>query len=110
MMGEGRKIAVYGTSIANIPVKQRYWKLRRDGIRQRYWKKTTKTKRVEQKGRFEFTGKGRDLLKAVRKAVHLAPKGYVTVSAKQFLEHPERYGWEGEWIDREIESARIESE
>ena len=29
---------------------------------------------------------------------------FVDVSAEKFVEHPERYGSEGEWIDREVES------
>lgn len=31
-----KKIAVYGSYKAKVPVWQRYWKLRKDGIRQRY--------------------------------------------------------------------------
>ena len=42
--------------------------------------------------------------KAVVKAHQVMPKGYVDVSAEKFIEHPERYGLEGEWLDREIES------
>ena len=56
------------------------------------------------KGRYEFYGKGRDLYKAVVKAHQLMPKGFVDVSAKEFLEHPESYGFEGSWIDKEVES------
>jgi hypothetical protein len=32
------------------------------------------------------------------------PKGFVDVSVKAFLEDPEQYGIEGEWIEREVES------
>ncbi len=32
------------------------------------------------------------------------PKGYVKVSAAEFVENPEEYGYVGEWIDREVES------
>jgi len=55
-------------------------------------------------GRYEFHGRGRDLFKAVRKAHRVMPRGYVDVSAEKFLEHPERYGDEGSWIEREVVS------
>lgn len=99
-----KKIAVYGSFKAKAPLKQRYWIRRSDGIRQRYWKRTTRTKTVEMKGRYEFHGKGKDLYNAVRKAHDLMPKGFINVSAEKFLKNPERYGSEGSWIDREIES------
>jgi hypothetical protein len=77
--------------------------MRKDGIKQRYWKKTKRTKTIEQSGRYEFYGKGRELYKATVKAHKFMPKGFVHVSAKQFLENPEKYGLEGEWIEKEIE-------
>ena len=99
-----KKIAVYGAYQARVPVKQRFWKTRIDGIRQRYWKRTSRKKTVEMKGRYEFHGKGKTLYEAVIKAHRVVPKGFVNVSAEKFLKHPEKYGFEGEWIDREIES------
>ena len=99
-----KKIAIYGSFRARVPFKRRVWKTRKDGIRQRYWKKTKGTKTVEAKGRFEFHGKGRNLYKAVVKAHEIMPKGFVDVSAEEFLKHPEVYGFKGEWIDREVES------
>lgn len=99
-----KKIAVYGSYEAKVPSKQRYWIRRRDGIRQRYWKRTRREKLVESKGRYEFHGKGRDLYKAVIQALRIVPKGFVDVSAEEFLKHPEKYGFEGSWIDREVES------
>lgn len=99
-----KKIAVYGSYKVKVPVKQRYWKKRKDGIRQRYWIKTKRMKTVEMSGRYEFYGKGKDLYKAVVKAHQFMPKGFVDVSAEKFLKYPERYGSEGEWIEREIES------
>ena len=99
-----KKIAVYGSFKVKAPLKQRYWIKRSDGIRQRYWKRTTRTKIVESKGRYEFSGKGKDLYNAVIKAHKIMPKGFVDVSAEEFLKHPEKYSFEGEWIDREIES------
>ncbi len=98
------KIAVYGTYQARVPFKRRVWKTRKDGIRQRCWKKTKGTKTVEAKGRYEFHGKRKDLYKAVIEAQHIMPKGFVDVSAEEFLKHPEDYGYEGSWIDREVES------
>ena len=100
-----KKIAVYGTYEAKVPVKQRYWIKRKDGVKQRYWKKTKRMKKAEFKGRYEFTGKGKDLYKAVAKAHKIMPRGYIDVPAEKFLEKPEEYGIEGEWIDRELESA-----
>lgn len=99
-----KKIAVYGSYEARVPSKQRYWIKRRDGIRQRYWKLTGRKKTVEMKGRYEFYGKGKDLYKAVVKAHQLMPKGFVDVSAEEFLRQPEKYGFEGEWTEKEIES------
>jgi len=98
------KIAVYGTYEARIPVKQRFWKRRIDGIKQRYWKNTTRTKRSEMTGRYEFYGKGKDLYKAVIQAHRVMPKGYVDVPAEKFLKHPEKYGVEGSWIEKDVES------
>jgi len=99
-----KKIAVYGSYEAKVPVKQRYWKRRRDGIKQRYWKKTKRTKKVEQSGRYEFTGKGKELYKAVVKAHRIMPKGFIDVPAEKFLKKPVQYGYEGKWIEREVES------
>jgi predicted cupin superfamily sugar epimerase len=99
-----KKIAVYGSYLAKVPVRQRYWKKRKDGVRQRYWKQTKRKKTVEAKGRYEFHGTGKDLYKAVVKAHRIVPKGFVTVSAEKFVEHPEEYGLVGEWIEKEIES------
>ena len=78
--------------------------MRADGVRQRYWKQTKRKKTVEASGRYEFSGKGKDLYKAVVKALKIVPKGLVTLSAEKFVEQPEQYGCLGEWIDREIES------
>lgn len=99
-----KKIAVYGSYEAKIPSKQRYWIKRKDGIRQRYWKLTGRKKIVEMKGRYEFHGKGGDLYKAVVKAHSIVPKGYVDISAEEFLRNPEKYGSEGIWIEKDIES------
>ena len=99
-----KKIAVYGSYETKEPVRQRYWKRRKDGIKQRYWKKTTRMKKVVKAGRYEFHGSGKDLFRAVAEAQKTMPKGYVDVSAKEFLEHPEKYGVEGTWTEESIES------
>jgi hypothetical protein len=99
-----KKIAVYGSFKAKAPVKKRYWIKRKDGIRQRYLKRTKLRKTVEMKGRYEFHGKGRDLYQAVVKAHTLVPKGFVDVSAEEFLKHSEKYGIEGSWIAKDVVS------
>jgi hypothetical protein len=99
-----KKLAVYGSYETKVPVRQRYWKRRKDGVKQRYWKTTTRRKTVTMKGRYEFYGTGRDLRKAVGKAYHQPPKGYIDVPAENFLLDPERYSSEGSWVDRDVES------
>lgn len=99
-----KKIAVYGSFEAKVLVRQRFWHRRVDGVRQRYWHKTKRMKKVALSGRYEFYGKGKDLYKAVVKAHRIMPKGFVHVSAEKFLEHPDRYGFIGEWVEREVES------
>jgi len=32
------------------------------------------------------------------------PKGFVDVSAEKFLKSPEEYGYEGSWVELEVES------
>ncbi len=57
--------------------------------------------------RFEFSGSRRDLYRALRMAHRVVPSNrqrFVTVSARQFLRSPYRYGVEGVWVDKEIES------
>ena len=100
-----KKIAMYGHYLAKVPVKQRYWKRRIDGIKQRYWKITKRMKKVLMSGRYEFYGKGKDLYKAILKALRIMPKGFVDVSAEMFLRDPMKYGYEGKWLDREIVSG-----
>ena len=99
-----KKIAIYGVYATNVPVKQRFWKRRIDGIRQRYWKNTTRTKKAEMRGRYEFYGKGKDLFKAVRTAHKVMPKGYIDTSAEKFLKNPEKYGVKGSWIKKDVSS------
>jgi hypothetical protein len=99
-----RRIAVYGSYEAKVPLRQRFWKKRRDGIRQRYWKTTKRFKTRIVKGRYEFYGQGNELYQAVFKAIHIVPKGFIEVSAQDILKNPYKYGFEGKWIDRKVES------
>jgi hypothetical protein len=104
-----KKIAIYGRYKAKVPVKQRYWKKRIDGVRQRYWKKTKRMRKATIRGRYELHGTGRTLYKAIAliRTRQLVPKAYrrfVDVSATKFLEHPEEYSDEGSWIESEVES------
>lgn len=101
-----RKVAVYGDYVTHVHVRQRYWIRRRDGIKQRYWKKTTRMARrgPVRSGRYEFYGRGKSVYRAVALAHDVMPDGHVEVSAERFLRNPYRYGVEGYWIDKEIES------
>jgi hypothetical protein len=100
-----KRVAVYGTGEAKIPVKQRYWKRRKDGILQRFWKKTKRVKKkLLDNIRIELSGKGKDVYKAVVKTYHYIPKGYIKTSAQKFLENPEKFAYEGDWVEWEIES------
>ena len=52
--------------------------------------------------RFEFYGSGRDIRKAVQKAISegwipYKKHAFVTVSARAFLNNPEKYGKQGQW-------------
>ena len=95
-------VSVYG---AYEPVYQRYWIKRKDGVKQRYWKKTERMKKViKTDSRFEFTGSGRDLYKAVIMARRRVPHGYVDVDAGEFLDDPDEYRDVGIWVDWDVVS------
>ena len=97
-------IAVYGTFVTYEPVRQRYWIKRKDGVKQRYWKKTSRKKKVEKTGRYEFYGPGKELYRSVVEAIHKVPRGHVEVSTEEFLKAPEEYSQEGYWVERDIVS------
>ena len=106
-------IAVYGTFVTYEPVYQRYrkWIYHRTGpkagqqwYKKRVWKKTTRMKKVEKTGRYEFHGPGKELYRSVIEAIYRVPKGHVEVSTEEFLRTPEEYSQEGYWIEREIVS------
>jgi hypothetical protein len=101
-----KKIAVYGAYEDRVPVKQRYWIKRKDGVKQRYWKvKRGCFKKVIRRGRYEFHGTGKDLYKSVLRAFHLPPKGYIDVPAERFLRDPTQYGHEDVWVQVNVESG-----
>lgn len=97
-----KKIAVYGSYLVKVPVRQRFWRRRKDGVTQRYWRKTRRLRTVRSSGRYEFYGKGKDLYRAVALARRFTPRGFVTVSAADFLRHLEQYGFEGRWIESKV--------
>ena len=100
-----KTIAVYGTFESKVPVRQRYWIRRRDRVLQRYWKKTTRLKKVVKTGRYELSGNGSDLYKAVIEAHRYMPKEKVVeVSAEKFIKNPEKFGVRGSWIESEVAS------
>ena len=101
-----KRLSVYGDyeTTEVITVKQRVLIQRIDGIWQHYRKKTRVRITVEKGGRYEFTGTGRDLYRAVKLANYYMPRGYVEVDARDFLENPEKYGVPGVWVDRDVES------
>ena len=91
-----KKIAVYGTYEAKIPVRQRYWKwiYHRKGskagqkwYKKRVWKKTKRMRKAVMSGRYEFHGRGRDLYKAVILAQRYMPKGF-KVAQYELLNKP----------------------
>jgi hypothetical protein len=111
-----KAISVYGAFETYEPVYQRYWKwaYHRKGpkigekwYKRRVWKKTTRLKKVVRTdGRFEIYGQGMDLQRAMHliKTRNWVPFDYIEVEAKEFLEHPERYGERGQWVDWRVVS------
>jgi len=105
-------ISVYGAFKVEEPVYQRYWKwiYHRKGpdagekwYKKRVWRKTSRMKKViRTDGRYEFTGQGKDLYRAVIEARRRIPFDYIEVEAKEFLENPEKYGEPGEWVDWQV--------
>ena len=112
-----KEVAIYGpfVSIESVTFRQRFWKwiFHRTGpkagerwYKKRVWRTVTRRKEVRGKGRFELHGSGRDLLRAIIdiKKTARVPKGYVRVSAEEFLRNPKKFSREGDWLDIGIES------
>ena len=102
----GYSVAMYGTYQTEKVVRKKVpvYTWRRDGVIQRYWKWTYIRVVAEQRGRYEFTGRGRDLFNAIRIAMKNPPNGFVDVDAREFIENPSDYSVSGEWIDYVIDS------
>ena len=111
------EIAIYTPFMVyrDVSHRQRYWKwvYHRTGpkagekwYKRRVWKTVSQRRAVPGKGRFELHGTGRELQKAIIRIKHgpRVPKGYVRVSARELLEHEEKYSEEGYWTDFEVES------
>ena len=112
-----KELAVYGPFMVyrEVSHRQRYWKwvYHRTGpkagekwYKRRVWKTVTRMRAVSGKGRFELHGTGRELMRAIIRIKYgpRVPRGYVRVSAREFLEQEEEYSEEGYWIDIEVES------
>ena len=59
---------------------------------------------IEMQGRYEFSGTGCNLYRAMVLAQQYMSRGYVDVEAEDYIDYPEAYGIEGEWIERVVES------
>ena len=112
-----KEIAIYGPFVISKQAshRQRFWKwiYHRKGpeagerwYKKRVWRTIKRVREVRGKGRFELHGTGRDLMRSIIdiKYEPLVPKGYIRVSAREFLENPDEYSMEGFWLDIEIES------
>jgi hypothetical protein len=99
-------VSVYGTYIAESPLYAPVQITRRDGVKQTYWKRTRLTEPAAESGRYDFHGQGRQLYRAIMLAHKYVPrKRFVDVSAEEFIKNPLKYGMEGRWIDREVDSG-----
>ena len=104
-----KRFSLYGRYRVRVKarVKQRFWKRRRDGIKQRYWKYANRTKWEVRTGRYEFKGSGKELYRAVAIAKKKTnpPKGFVEVSAEDYVRNPELYiEDDAEWLETDEES------
>jgi len=112
-----KELATYGTFMVyrEVTHRQRYWKwiYHRTGplagerwYKRRVWKTVTRRRAVRGKGRYELHGTGRELMRAIIdiKYVPRVPRGYIRVSARDFLDNEDEYSEEGYWIRLEIES------
>jgi hypothetical protein len=101
-----RSVAMYGVYETErwVRRKQSVPIRRRDGIVQRYWTwKETKIV-IQERGRYEFYGRGRDLYEAIRIATRRPPNKYVDVDARVFIRNPKKYSVNGVWVHYDINS------
>ena len=100
-----KMISIYGTKTITKQhtYKQRYWKTRKDGVKQRYWKKVTRKQRYHASTRFDISGTGKDIKKAITQVLKrpLVPKErFVEVEAKDLARDYSKFAEEGEWTRR----------
>ena len=102
----GYSVAMYGTYQTEKVIRRKVpvYTWRRDGVIQRYHKWTYIRVVAEERGRYEFSGKGRDLFRAIIIAMKHPPNGFVDVDASDFIANPREYSVSGEWIDYVIDS------
>jgi len=94
-----RSVAMYGVYQTErlVRAKQPVYIRRSDGVTQRYWKWKTVKIVSEERGRYEFYGRGRDLYEAIRIASKRPPNKYVDVDAREFVRNPGDYSVDGVW-------------
>lgn len=108
-MTKTHTIAFYGTTRYKTKVlvtyKQRYVKCRKDGVKQRYWRKVARATSKFIKGgeRLTVWGLAKDVALVKNKIDReqwIPRKRYVDrVSARLFLDEPERFARVGEWVN-----------
>ena len=114
-MARTHAVALYGTTkfkqLKTITYKKRVWKIRKDMVKQRYIKKIEARKHVYvyRDRRITLWGSAKDIKKARemidKKGLIPKQKFVDKVSAKDFIEHPEKYSKEGEWVDRKVKDT-----
>ena len=97
---------MYGAYVTGrwVRIKQPVPIRRMDGVVQRYHKWTEVYIERTEKGRYEFSGPGKDLYDAIRIATKHPPNGYVDVDAREFVRNVDEYSVDGEWDWYEIDS------
>jgi hypothetical protein len=104
-------VAIYGTTkfkqLKTITYKKHVWKIRKDMVKQRYIKKIEARRHVYvyRDRRITLWGSAKDI-KTARHIIDkygLIPKQKFMdkVSAKDFIENPEKYTKEGEWVEKQ---------
>jgi hypothetical protein len=109
-MPKTHAVALYGTTkfkqLKTITYKKHVWKTRKDNVKQRYIKKIEARRSVfvYRDRRITLWGSAKDIRKAKelidKKGLIPKQKFVDKVSARDFIEHPEKYTKEGEWVDR----------
>ena len=87
-----------------VRAKQPVWIRRSDVVVQRYWKWKEVKIVTEERGRYEFYGRGRDLYEAIRIARYSPPNKFVDVDAREYIRNPRKYSVDGVWVRYDIDS------